>query len=74
MRTEPLPDDLSTLPAVALQGDPDGAIERAAFALLPGDPIGACRLALTIQNPARRAVMLRGFRPATIAAASKAIA
>ncbi len=64
--------DLSTLPSVVLVGDPDGEIERAAFALLPHDGVGAARLALTIQNAYRRAVWLRGFRPATIAAAERA--
>jgi hypothetical protein len=67
-----LPDDLSSLPSVVLVGDPDGEIERAAFALLLCDVIGAARLALTIQNPFRRAVWLRGFRPATLQAARAA--
>jgi hypothetical protein len=66
-----LPTDLPTLPAVVLQGDPDGVIERAAFALLLTDVVGAARLALTIQNPYRRAVWLRGFRPATLDAAQQ---
>ena len=69
MRLEELPDDLSTLPPIVLQGDPDGVIERAAFALLPHDVVGSARLVLTIQNPYRCAVWLRGFRQVTIAAA-----
>jgi hypothetical protein len=63
--------DLSALPAVVLRGDPDGEIERAAFALLLTDVVGAARLALTIKNPYRRAVWLKGFRPATIQAAQQ---
>ncbi len=63
--------NLSTLPPVVLQGDPDGEIERAAFSLLLADVVGSARLALTIQNEYRRAVWLRGFRPATIAAAQQ---
>lgn len=65
-----LPDDLGAhLPAVALQGDPDGEIERAIFAVLETDVVAAARLALTIQNPCRRAVFLRNFRASTLAAA-----
>lgn len=70
MQMHNLPADLSTLPPVVLQGDPDGEIERKAFGLLLTDVVGACRLALTIENEYRRAVWLRGFRPATIAAAT----
>lgn len=64
-----LPDDLSTLPAPALQGDPDGEIERAAFALLPHDVVGSARLALTIHNRYRREAWLRGFSQRTLDAA-----
>jgi hypothetical protein len=64
--------DLSMLPPLQFQGDPDGQLERAAFALLPGDVVGSCRLALCIRNPYRRAVWLRGFRKSTIAAACEA--
>ena len=70
MQLETLP-NLSTLPPLVLQGDSDGVIERAAFALLLTDIVGAARLALTIVNPYRRAAWLRGFRPATIAAAQR---
>ena len=71
MELHNLPADLSSLPAPVPLGDPDGEIERAAFALLLTDVVGACRLALTIQNEYRRAVWLRGFRPATIQAAQQ---
>jgi len=70
MKMHNLP-NLSTLPPVVFVGDPDGEIERAAFALCRCDIVGAARLALTIQNVYRRAVWLRGFRPATIAAAQQ---
>ena len=66
-----LPDDLPSVPAVVLQGDPDGERERAAFALLPHDVVGSARLALTIQNRFRRAAWLRGFRSVTIALAQE---
>lgn len=62
----PLPCDL---PAVApvVGSDPDGEIERAAYAALRrGDNIGAAALVLTIRNPFRRAAWLRNFRGATI--------
>lgn len=67
-----LPNDLSRLPAVVLQGDSDGEIERRVFALCRCDIVAAARLALTIENPYRRAAWLRGFRPATLAAAQAA--
>lgn len=65
----PLPADLpAVLPIVG--SDPDGEIERAAYAALRrGDNIGAARLALTIRNPYRRAAWLRNFRRTTIDAA-----
>jgi hypothetical protein len=66
MQLDTLSSDLSSLPPVVLQGDPDGEIERAVFALCLVDIVGACRLALTIRNSYRRAVWMRGFRPATI--------
>lgn len=69
-----LPCDLPCIVAPVLQGDPDGEIERRVFALCRCDIVGACRLALTIRNPFRRAVWLRGFRAATIAAAKAAAA
>lgn len=71
MQTHNVPDNLSTLPAPVLQGDPDGVLERAAFALLRCDVVASARLALTISNPYRRAVWVRGFRPSTIEAARR---
>jgi hypothetical protein len=73
MQLDTLPPNLSTLPPVVLQGDSDGDIERAAWSLLLVDVVGAARLALTIQNPYRRAVWLKGFRQSTIAAAMQKV-
>jgi hypothetical protein len=61
--------NLSTLPPIVLLGDPDGLIERAAWSLLLVDIVASARLALQIENRYRRAVWLRGFRPATLQAA-----
>lgn len=67
-----LPADLSSLPALILVGDPDGEIERRAFALCRCAIVGAARLALTIQNRFRREAWLRGFRSSTLQAAREA--
>lgn len=68
----PLPCDLRAVAAV-IGSDPDGEIERAVYATLRrGDNIAACRLALTIAHPYRRAAYVQNFRPSTIAAAEAA--
>jgi hypothetical protein len=65
----PLPADLRGVPSPNV-ADPDGEIERAIWcALRRGDNIGAAALALTIASPFRRAVFLKYFHPATVAAA-----